>query len=340
MKFLDEAKIFLQSGAGGNGCVSFRREKFIEFGGPDGGDGGNGGDIVFKAVNNKNTLIDFRYRQHFKGSRGRDGAGKKKKGAAGQTLFIEVPCGTSLYSDDNKTKLLELNKENEEHVFLKGGKGGFGNYKFKSSRNVTPIKSNPGETGTEIWVRLRLNLIADIGIIGLPNVGKSSFLKSVTNANPKIANYPFTTLHPNLGVLNFDNYSELVIADIPGIIKDASKGTGLGIKFLGHIEKCQILLHFLDSTEKNLIGNYKTIRNELDKHSANLIKKKEIVILTKSDLKNKKVLNNQIKNLSNALKKNILAISIYDIDSIIVLKNLLLLEKNKNIEAVPKKWNP
>ncbi|MAJ24826.1 MAG: GTPase ObgE, partial [Rickettsiales bacterium] len=242
MKFLDEAKIFLRSGSGGNGCVSFRREKFIEYGGPDGGDGGKGGDIVFRAVNNKNTLIDFRFKQHFRATRGKDGAGKKKKGPSGKPLYIEVPCGTSIYTDDKSVKLLELTKEFEEFTFLKGGKGGFGNYRFKSSRNVTPKKSNPGEAGNEVWVRLRLNLIADVGIIGLPNVGKSSFLNSITNANPKIANYPFTTLHPNLGVINYDNYNEIILADIPGIIKNASEGIGLGIKFLGHIEKCKFLL--------------------------------------------------------------------------------------------------
>ncbi len=340
MKFLDEAKIFLQSGAGGNGCVSFRREKFIEYGGPDGGDGGNGGNVVFRAVNNKNTLIDFRYKQHFKASRGKNGAGKKKKGASGTVLIIEVPCGTSVYTDDKSTKLLELNTEFEEFTFLKGGKGGFGNYKFKSSRNVAPKKSNPGEMGTEAWVRLRLNLIADVGIIGLPNAGKSSFLKSVTNANPKIANYPFTTLYPNLGVINYDNFSELVIADIPGIIKNANAGVGLGIKFLGHIEKCKFLLHFIDCSKKNILLNYKIIREELTKYGPKVSKKKEIIVLTKSDLMNKNMIKKNITKLEKKINNKVLSISINDINSIIVLKNLLLSEKNKNNKLASKKWSP
>ena len=340
MKFLDEAKIFLQSGAGGNGCVSFRREKYIEYGGPDGGDGGNGGDIVFRAVSNKNTLIDFRYKQHFKATKGKDGSGKRKKGPSGNTLFVDVPCGTSVYSDDKTIKLLELNKEFEEALFLKGGKGGFGNYKFKSSRNVTPKKSNPGEPGNSTWVRLRLNLIADIGIIGLPNVGKSSFLKSVTNANPKIGDYPFTTLHPNLGVVNYDNHSEIIIADIPGIIKNASSGIGLGIKFLGHIEKCKILLHFLDCSQKNLIRNYEIIREELSKYGSGLKEKKEIIVLTKSDLVPEKKINQYEKKLANFCDNNVISISINDLNSLITLKKLLLSEKIKNNKVILKKWHP
>ena len=340
MKFLDEAKIFLQSGAGGNGCVSFRREKYIEYGGPDGGDGGNGGDIVFRAVNNKNTLIDFRYKQHFKASRGVDGSGKRKKGASGKILYIEVPCGTSVYTDDKSTKLLELNKEFEEAIFLKGGKGGFGNYRFKSSRNITPKNSNPGEPGNEVWVRLRLNLIADIGIIGLPNVGKSSFLKSITNANPKIGDYPFTTLHPNLGVVSYENFKEIVIADIPGIIKNASSGIGLGIKFLGHIEKCQMLLHFLDCSKKNIANDYRIIRKELDKYGYGVKEKKEILVLTKSDLVDKNKLDKTKKKLVDNFSKQVMSISINDLNSLITLKKLLLSEQNKNKRLVKKKWSP
>ncbi len=340
MKFLDEAKIFLRSGSGGNGCVSFRREKFIEYGGPDGGDGGKGGDIVFRAVNNKNTLIDFRFKQHFRATRGKDGAGKKKKGPSGKPLYIEVPCGTSIYTDDKSVKLLELTKEFEEFTFLKGGKGGFGNYRFKSSRNVTPKKSNPGEAGNEVWVRLRLNLIADVGIIGLPNVGKSSFLNSITNANPKIANYPFTTLHPNLGVINYDNYNEIILADIPGIIKNASEGIGLGIKFLGHIEKCKFLLHFLDCSQKRILNNYEVIRSELVKHGSGLEEKKEIIVLTKSDLIDEDKIKVITKKLEKKFNKKISSISINDINSLITLKNLLLSEKNKNKESVLKKWSP
>ena len=340
MKFLDEAKIFLQSGAGGNGCVSFRREKYIEYGGPDGGDGGNGGDVIFRAVSNKNTLIDFRYKQHFKANKGKDGSGKRKKGPSGNTLFIDVPCGTSVYTDDKSTKLLELNKEFEEVLFLKGGKGGFGNFKFKSSRNVTPKKSNPGEPGNSTWVRLRLNLIADVGIIGLPNVGKSSFLKSVTNANPKIGDYPFTTLHPNLGVVNYDNHNEIIIADIPGIIKNASSGIGLGVKFLGHIEKCKILLHFLDCSQKNIINNYEIIRKELSKYGSGLQEKKEILVLTKSDLVKEEKLNQYKKKLAKIFNHNVIAISINDLNSLITLKKLLLSEKIKNNKLILKKWQP
>ncbi len=340
MKFLDEAKIYLQSGAGGNGCTSFRREKFIEYGGPDGGDGGNGGDIVFKAVNNKNTLIDFRFQQHFKAKRGQNGAGRKKKGAAGKTLFIEVPCGTSVYTDDKTTKLIELKSDSDEIILLKGGRGGFGNVKFKSSRNVAPRKSNPGEPGTESWVRLRLNLIADVGIIGLPNVGKSSFLKSITNAKPKIGNYEFTTLHPNLGVVSYSDFNELVIADIPGIIKNASDGVGLGIKFLGHIEKCKLLIHFLDCTQKNILKNYNIIRNELKKYSSTLDLKKEIIVLTKADLIKPNEMKLKINNLKNKLKRDIYSISIINIESIHNLKKLLLLENNNHHQVVKKKWSP
>ena len=340
MKFLDEAKIFLRSGKGGNGCVSFRREKFVEFGGPDGGDGGNGGDIIFKGVSNKNTLIDFRFKQHFKAQNGKDGAGKKKKGANGDTILIEVPFGTSVYNDDYSVKLLEIFEENSQVLLLKGGKGGFGNHKFKSSRNITPKKANVGYPGEEMWVRLRLNLIADVGIIGLPNAGKSSFLKSATNANPKVAEYPFTTLFPNLGVVNYKNYQEIVIADIPGIIKDASKGTGLGLKFLGHIEKCYFLLHFLDISKKNIFKNYDIIRNELKKYGKGLDKKEEIIVLTKRDLSTKKIINDKINTLKNYTKKNIYIISIKDKKSIAYLLDALLVARTESNTTKENKWKP
>ncbi|PPR25847.1 MAG: GTPase Obg/CgtA [Alphaproteobacteria bacterium MarineAlpha9_Bin4] len=340
MKFLDEAKIFLQSGKGGNGCVSFRREKYVEFGGPDGGDGGNGGNIVFKGSNNRNTLIDFRFQQHFKAQKGKDGAGKKRKGANGNTIYIEVPIGTSVYSDDYTVKLLEIFDENTEVVFLKGGKGGFGNHKFKSSKNVAPKKANLGYPGEEMWVRLRLNLIADIGIVGLPNVGKSSFLKFVTNANPKVGNYPFTTLFPNLGVINNKDYQEIILADIPGIIENAFNGSGLGLKFLGHIEKCSQILHFVDINKKNIIKDYQVIRNELNKYGKGLDKKKEILVLTKKDLVNDTVFKKKINNLKSYTGKNIYAISIKDKKSVDSLINKLV-KKNKDILTEKEiKWTP
>ncbi len=340
MKFLDEAKIYLQSGGGGNGCVSFRREKYIEYGGPDGGDGGNGGDIVFKCVSNKNTLIDFRYKQHFKAGRGSDGQGKRKKGSNGKTLLIEVPIGTSIYTDDKSTKLLELDKELKESTFLKGGKGGFGNYKFKSSRNISPKNSNPGLPGQDMWIRLRLNLIADVGIVGLPNVGKSTFLKIITNARPKIANYPFTTLYPHLGVINYDNYSELVLADIPGIIKNASKGVGLGIKFLGHIEKCNALLHFIDLSSNKIEKNYEIIRNELISYGKNLDNKKEIIVLTKADLCSEESKIKKLKEIKNFTKEKVHCISVKNKESILELKNLLYSFWNDKKIKIKEKWTP
>ena len=340
MKFLDEAKIYLQSGKGGNGCVSFRREKFIEYGGPDGGDGGSGGDVIFKCVTNRNTLIDFRFTQHFKAKRGKDGAGKRKKGAKGQSILIEIPQGTSVYNDDKSIKLLEFKKNEEELVFLKGGNGGFGNYKFKSSKNISPKTSNPGYPGKEMWVRLRLNLIADIGIIGLPNVGKSSFLKVTTKATPKIADYPFTTLSPNLGVISFDNFDELVIADIPGIIKNANKGVGLGLKFLGHIEKCSFLLHFLDINDKHIIRNYRNIRKELKKYGKSIEEKEEIIILSKSDLCSIKFRNTQLSKIKSISKNKIYVISIKYEDTIKNLKSILFKKKKIFKKTKHKKWSP
>ena len=340
MKFLDEAKIFLQSGKGGNGCVSFRREKYIEFGGPDGGDGGKGGNIFFKGVLNKNTLIDFRFRQHFKAQKGRDGAGKKKKGANGKNIFIEVPVGTSIYNDDYSVKLLEIKEENSELLFLAGGNGGFGNYKFKSSKNITPKKANAGYPGEEMWVRLRLNLIADIGIIGLPNAGKSSFLKFVTNASPKIADYPFTTLFPNLGVIYNKDHQEIILADIPGIIKNAYKGLGLGLKFLGHVEKCSQILHFIDISKRDIIKQYEIIRKELSKYGKGLDKKKEIIVLTKKDLVNEKVYSEKKKQLEHYTEKNNYAISIKDKISIDKLVNKLIFKNESMSKNKENKWSP
>tara|TARA_B100001248_G_C27385280_1_gene459298 strand:+ start:484 stop:1506 length:1023 start_codon:yes stop_codon:yes gene_type:complete len=340
MKFLDEAKIFLQSGKGGNGCVSFRREKYVEFGGPDGGDGGKGGDILFKGSLNKNTLIDFRFRQHYKAQKGKDGAGKKKKGATGNNICIEVPVGTSIYNEDYTIKLLEILDDNNPHLFLKGGNGGFGNYRFKSSKNITPKKANVGYPGEETWVRLRLNLIADIGIIGLPNAGKSSFLKYVTNANPKIASYPFTTLFPNLGVVSNRDYKEIILADIPGIIENAYKGSGLGLKFLGHIEKCSKILHFIDISKKDIIDKYKIIRKELSKYGKGLDEKKEIIVLTKKDLVSEETSRKKLAELKNITKKNNYSISIKDKSSIVKLLNNLFLKERNIMNKEVNKWTP
>jgi len=263
MKFLDQVKIFVKAGDGGSGSPSFRREKFIEFGGPDGGDGGKGGSIIIKTERNLNTLIDYRYQQHFKAERGSNGIGKNKTGRGGETLYLKVPIGTQVLEEDNKTLIYDFKKENEEFVVAIGGKGGFGNTRFKSSTNRAPKKFTKGAQGEEFWIWLQLKTIADVGIIGLPNAGKSSLLASVTSANPKIANYKFTTLNPNLGVTMYDD-KEITLADIPGLIEGAHIGTGLGIKFLKHIERCKTLLHLIDITESDLVNSYNQVREELE----------------------------------------------------------------------------
>ncbi len=282
MKFLDQAKIYLKAGNGGNGACSFRHEKFLEFGGPDGGNGGNGGNIIFKAARNLNTLIDFRYQQHFKAQNGRPGAGRNCTGAKGDDLIITVPVGTEITNDEGDVTLADLTHDGQTITLLKGGQGGRGNDSYKSATNQAPRRADPGEEGEEMWVWLKLKLIADIGLIGLPNAGKSTFLTAVTKARPKIANYPFTTLHPNLGVAMVDG-NEILIADIPGLIEGASEGIGLGTKFLKHIERCSVLIHLIDGTEENLIEAYQTIRNELEKYGAALTLKPELIAINKSD---------------------------------------------------------
>ncbi len=282
MKFLDEAKIFLKSGDGGNGCVSFRREKYVEFGGPNGGDGGRGGDIVFEAVDSLNTLIDFRYRQHFKAPRGEGGKGKNMTGAAGKELVIKVPVGTQVMSEDKETVLADLTEVGQRLVFLKGGDGGFGNTRFKSSTNQAPRRADPGWPGEEMWVWLRLKLIADAGLVGLPNAGKSTFLSVVSRAKPKIGDYPFTTLHPNLGVVRIGE-NEFIVADIPGLIEGAHEGSGLGDRFLGHIERCGVLLHLIDGTQEDVVAAYRTIREELAAYGGGLADKTEVIGLNKID---------------------------------------------------------
>ena len=308
MKFLDQVKIFIKAGDGGSGSPSFRREKFIEFGGPDGGDGGKGGSIIFKSERNLNTLIDYRYQQHFKAQRGQDGKGKKMTGKSGEDLFLKVPIGTQVFEEDNKTLIYDFKNNNDEFVVATGGRGGFGNTKFKSSTNRAPKKITKGIKGEEFWIYLQLKTIADIGIIGLPNAGKSSLLASMTSATPKIANYKFTTLNPNLGVAVYDD-KEVTLADIPGLIEGAHTGAGLGIKFLKHIERCKTLLHLIDISEDDLISSYKQVRNELKNYGKELIKKKEIIVFNKIDLLEKNDLQEKVKKFETKIKKKTLSMS-------------------------------
>ena len=282
MKFLDQAKIFIKSGDGGNGCVGFRREKYIEFGGPDGGDGGDGGDVEVHCVDNLNTLIDFRYRQHYKAERGKDGMGKNRSGPGGQSVVIKVPVGTQILGEEGENLLADLTEAGQKIVIARGGDGGHGNARFKSSTNQAPRRADPGWPGEEQWVWLRLKLIADVGLIGLPNAGKSTFLAAVTRAHPKIGDYPFTTLHPNVGVLRRE-HDELVLADIPGLIEGASEGAGLGARFLSHVERCRILLHLIDGIEEDPVQAYNTVRNEVQAYGHGLEDKRELVALNKCD---------------------------------------------------------
>jgi len=323
MKFLDQVKIFVKAGDGGSGSPSFRREKFIEFGGPDGGDGGKGGSVVLKAERNLNTLIDFRYQQHFKAERGGDGSGKNKTGRGGKTLVLKVPIGTQVFEEDNKTVIYDFKEENEEFVVATGGKGGFGNTRFKSSTNRAPKKFTKGVNGEEYWIWLQLKTIADIGIIGLPNAGKSSLLASLTSANPKIANYKFTTLNPNLGVAMYDD-KEITLADIPGLIEGAHTGTGLGIKFLKHIERCKTLLHLIDITEENLVKSYKQVRDELKKYSKDLLKKEELVVFNKVDLIEENQIKKKISIFREEIDKNVISMSTLDKKTVSDIKSKLI----------------
>ena len=303
MKFLDQAKIYIKAGDGGAGSASFRREKYIEFGGPDGGDGGNGGSVILESEGNLNTLIDFRYRQHFKAETGKSGSKKNKTGASGEDLILKVPVGTQIYEEDNNTLIYDLTKNKERFVVATGGKGGLGNTRFKSSTNRTPRKKTSGKKGEEFWIWLQLKVIADVGIIGLPNAGKSSFLSKCTKAKPKIANYPFTTINPNLGVLNI-NHKEIVLADIPGLIEGSHKGIGLGDKFLRHIERCKTLIHLIDISEKDILGNYLKIKSELSKYDKKILKKTEIIIFNKLDLIDMDSITEKLENFRKKIKKN------------------------------------
>jgi len=323
MKFLDQVKIYIKAGNGGDGSPSFRREKFIEFGGPDGGDGGKGGSVILKAEQNLNTLIDFRYQQHHKAKRGENGAGQNRTGKSGEDLILKVPLGTQVFEEDNKTLIYDFTKISEEFIAAAGGKGGLGNTRFKSSTNRAPRKFTKGTQGEEFTIWLQLKTIADIGIIGLPNAGKSSLLASVTNANPKIANYQFTTLNPNLGVASYDN-KEITIADIPGLVEGAHKGTGLGIQFLKHIERCKSLLHLIDITSEDLKKSYQQVKNELKKYSNKLTKKKELIVLNKIDLIDEKEVIHIIKDFKKNTKSEVIAVSTFNKSSVSKIKSKLL----------------
>ena len=323
MKFLDQAKIYIKAGNGGSGSASFRREKFVEYGGPDGGDGGDGGSIIFQSDRNLNTLIDFRYAQHFKAQHGKPGSKRNKTGANGEDLILKVPLGTQLYEEDNNTLIYDFTKNKEKYLVASGGKGGLGNVRFKSSTNRAPRKKTNGKLGEEFWIWLQLKVIADIGIIGKPNAGKSSLLAALTRAKPKIANYPFTTINPNLGVSYYGG-KEITLADIPGLVEGAHKGVGLGDKFLRHIERCKILLHLIDLTDSNLLNSYKKIKLELSNYDKDLIKKKEIIFFNKSDLLENNEINEKLKEFKKKIKTKYEIVSVFSDKDIQKMKKLLV----------------
>ena len=308
MRFLDQAKVYIRSGDGGNGCLSFRREKFIEFGGPNGGDGGRGGDVQVECVSNLNTLIDFRYQQHFNAGNGKHGMGANRTGGAGDDAVLKVPPGTQVFAEDNETLLADLVEPGQRALIAAGGNGGFGNAHFKSSTNRAPRRVNPGQPGIERTIWLRLKLIADAGIIGLPNAGKSTFLAAVSAAKPKIADYPFTTLHPNLGVVKAGD-TDFVLADIPGLIEGAHEGAGIGDRFLGHIERCRVVLHLVDVTEPDVAHAYRTVRDELKAYGANLNRTREIVALSKCDAVTSEETARKAAELQKAARKKPLLLS-------------------------------
>ena len=323
MKFLDQAKIYIKAGNGGPGSASFRREKFVEYGGPDGGDGGDGGSVIVESDRNLNTLIDFRYAQHFKAQHGKHGSKRNKTGANGDDLILKVPLGTQVYEEDNNTLIYDFTKNKEKYLVASGGKGGLGNVRFKSSTNRAPRKKTNGKLGEEFWIWLQLKVIADIGIIGKPNAGKSSLLAALTRAKPKIANYPFTTINPNLGVSYYAG-KEITLADIPGLVEGAHKGVGLGDKFLRHIERCKILLHLIDLSEENLFNSYKKIKVELSNYDYNLIKKREIIFFNKSDLLDDNEIKEKLKEFKKQVKTNYEIVSVYSNKDIQKIKKLLV----------------
>ena len=323
MKFLDQVKIYIKAGNGGDGSPSFRREKFIEYGGPDGGDGGNGGSVILKAERNLNTLIDYRYQQHHKAKRGDNGSGQNRTGKSGDNLVLKVPLGTQVFEEDNKTLIFDFIKIGEEFVAAAGGKGGLGNTRFKSSTNRAPKKFTKGTPGEEFTIWLQLKTIADIGIIGLPNAGKSSLLAAITNANPKIANYEFTTLNPNLGVASYDD-KEITIADIPGLIEGAHKGTGLGIQFLKHVERCKSLLHMIDITKDDIEESYNQVKTELKNYSSKLSKKKELIVLNKTDLIDQKKVKEIVNDFSNSTRSEVITLSTFEKKAVSKIKAKLI----------------
>ena len=343
MKFLDQAKIFIRSGDGGAGAVSFRREKFIEFGGPDGGDGGRGGDVWAECVNGLNTLIDYRYQQHFKAGTGVHGMGRNRAGGRGKDVLLKVPVGTQILDEDDETLIADMTEVGQKVLIAKGGNGGFGNLHFTTSTNRSPRRANPGLVGDERWIWLRLKLIADAGLVGLPNAGKSTFLATTTAAKPKIADYPFTTLHPGLGVVRVDG-REFVLADIPGLIEGAHEGHGLGDRFLGHVERCRVLLHLVEATSEHAGKAYKTVRAELEAYGHGLEDKVEIVALSKIDAVDTETLKAQKDRLKRAAKKTpLLLSSVANMGTTEVLRTLLSVIDGKRMEEQPaeeKEWAP
>ena len=323
MKFLDQVKIYIKAGNGGHGSPSFRREKFIEYGGPDGGDGGKGGSVILRSERNLNTLIDYRFQQHHKAERGENGSGQNRTGRGGKDLFLKVPIGSQIFEEDNKTLIYDFKKENEEFIVANGGKGGLGNTRFKSSTNRAPKKFTKGANGEEYTIWLQLKTIADVGIVGLPNAGKSSLLAAITNATPKIANYKFTTLNPNLGVASYDD-KEITLADIPGLVEGAHEGVGLGIQFLKHIERCKTLMHLIDITNEDLENTYQQVKNELGSYSKKLLDKKEIIVLNKTDLMDESEVKKIMKNFSKNKNSEVVTLSTVEKNSISKIKAKLL----------------
>jgi len=323
MKFLDQAKIYIKAGNGGSGSASFRREKFIEFGGPDGGDGGAGGSIIAQADRNLNTLIDFRYSQHFKAQHGKPGSKRNRTGANGENLILKIPVGTQIFEEDNNTLIYDFTKNKEKYLLASGGEGGLGNVRFKSSTNRAPKKKTTGKAGEEFWIWLQLKVIADVGIIGKPNAGKSSLLAALTRAKPKIANYPFTTINPNLGVTYYDR-REVTLADIPGLVEGAHRGVGLGDKFLRHIERCKVLLHLIDLSEENLVETYKQIVRELSSYDKKLSEKREIIVFNKSDLLKSDEIKKKLDNFKRRIETKYEIVSVFSNKDIQKIKKKLI----------------